>query len=367
MRRLGVLVVVLVALLPVTAMTSGTARLKDVASLRGIPSEPLIGYGLVVGLNKTGDRRQTIFSAQTLASMLERFGVAAPGAQMKVENVAAVMVTAELGPFIQAGARLDVVASSIGDARSLQGGTLLPTPLHRTDGTVVALAQGSLSIGGFGAGNEGASVAVNHLTVGRVPNGGMVQVSRQTALPALDRIQFALREPDFVSATHIADAINTELGSNAAVVEDAGTIAVAVPVASRSALAAFVARLEPLPVSVDQVARVVINERTGTVVLGGDVRLGPAAVAHGSLSVRINTELQVSQPAPFSQGQTAVVPQSAVKVDEREAKLIEMQAGTTLAEVVRALNELGATPRDIIAIMQALKASGALLAEIVVL
>src|SRR3954447_2414100 len=226
MRRIALLIVALVAVLPVTALTSGTARLKDVASLRGIPSQPLIGYGLVVGLSKTGDRRQTIFSAQTLAAMLERFGVAAPGAAMKIENVAAVMVPAELGPFIQAGGRLDVLASSVGDARSLQGGTLLPTPLHRTDGTIVALAQGPLSLGGFGAGGDGASVTVNHLTVGRVPNGGMVQVSRQTALPALDRIQFALREPDFVSATHVADAINAELGTNAATVEDPGTVSV---------------------------------------------------------------------------------------------------------------------------------------------
>ena len=367
MRRLPLLIVALLVVLPVTAGTSATARLKDVASLRGIPSEPLVGYGLVVGLNKTGDRRQTIFPAQTLAAMLERFGIAVPAEQMKVENVAAVMVTAELGPFAQTGARLDVLASSIGDARSLQGGTLLPTPLHRTDGAVVALAQGPLSIGGFGGGNEGASLTVNHLTVGRVPNGGLVQVSRQTALPALDRISFSLRDPDFISATHIADAINAELGGAAAVVEDAGTVAVTVPPASRGALAAFVARLEPIAVSVDQAARVVINERTGTVVLGGDVRLGPAAVAHGSLSVRINTELQVSQPLPRSKGETVVVPQSEVSVEEREAKLVELQAGTTLADVVHALNELGATPRDIIAIMQALKASGALLAEIVIL
>jgi flagellar P-ring protein precursor FlgI len=208
---------------------------------------------------------------------------------------------------------------------------------------------------------------VNHLTVGRVPNGGIVQVSRQTALPALERIEFALRDPDFVSATHVADAINSELGTAAAVVEDAGTIAVTVPPGARNALASFVARLEPLTVTVDQAARVVINERTGTVVLGGDVRLGPAAVAHGSLSVRINTALQVSQPAPLSGGQTTVVPQSEVNVEERNAQLVELQAGTTLAEVVRALNDLGATPRDIIAIMQALKASGALLAEIVIL
>ena len=367
MVRTRLLIVALLIALPITVGTTATARLKDVTTLRGIPSEPLIGYGLVVGLNKTGDRRQTIFPAQTLATMLERFGIAVPGEKMKIENVAAVMVTAELGPFAQAGARLDVIASSIGDARSLQGGTLLPTPMHRIDGAVVALAQGPLSIGGFGAGNEGSSVSVNHLTVGRVPNGGMVQVSRQTALPALDRVVFALREPDFLSATRIADAINSELGGPSAVVEDAGTIAVNVPPASRGAISAFVARLEPIPVTVDTAARVVINERTGTVVLGGDVRLGPAAVAHGSLSVRIDTQLQVSQPLPYSRGQTTVVPQSNVEVDEKDAKLVELRSGTTLAELVSALNELGASPRDIIAIMQALKASGALLAEIVIL
>ena len=367
MRRSLLVIISLVTALSITVGTSSTARLKDVATLRGIPVEPLVGYGLVVGLNKTGDKRQTIFPAQTLATMLERFGISVAAEQMKVENIAAVMVTAELGPFAQTGARLDIVASSIGDAKSLQGGTLLPTPLRRPDGAVVALAQGALSIGGFGAGGAGASVSVNHLTVARVPNGGLVQVSRQTALPQLDRISFALREPDFVSATRIATAINDELGTPSAVVEDPGTVTVSVPQPARSAIAAFVARLEPLPVTVDSTARVVINERTGTVVLGGDVRIGPAAVAHGSLSVQINTQLHVSQPAPFSNGDTTVVPQTRLSVEEREAQLIELQAGTTLAEVVRALNELGATPRDIIAIMQALKASGALMAEIVIL
>lgn len=346
---------------------ASSARLKDIATLRGIPAEPILGYGLVVGLNKTGDRRQTIFSAQSLASMLERFGVAVPADQMKVENIAAVVVTAELSPFAQLGARLDVTASSIGDARSLQGGTLLPTPLRRTDGAVVALAQGPLSIGGFGAEGGGSSVAVNHLTVGRVPNGGFVQVSRQTALPALDRIAFALRDPDFISARRVADAINIELGGEMATVEDAGTVTVAVPPTARTAIASFVARLEPLPVVLDQVARVVINERTGTVVLGGDVRIGPAAVAHGSLSVRIDTQYQVSQPEPFANGDTVVVPQTDVSVRETDAQLVELQSGATLADVVRALNALGATPRDIIAIMQALKAAGALRAEIVIL
>jgi flagellar P-ring protein precursor FlgI len=347
--------------------SSSTARLKDVATLRGVPVEPLVGYGLVVGLNKTGDRRQTLFSAQSLASMLERFGIAVPADQMKVENIAAVVVTAELSPFAQFGARLDVTASSIGDARSLQGGTLLPTPLRRSDGSVVALAQGPLSIGGFGAGGGGSSVSVNHLTVGRVPAGGLVQVTRQTALPSLDRIAFALRDPDFLSARRVADAINAELGGEHAIVEDAGTVAVNVPAAARNSIASFVARLEPLAVTMDQAARVAINERTGTVVLGGDVRIGPAAVAHGNLSVRIDTQFQVSQPEAFSAGQTQVVPQTGITVQENDAQLVELQSGTTLADVVRALNALGATPRDIIAIMQALKAAGALRAEIVIL
>jgi flagellar P-ring protein precursor FlgI len=308
-----------------------------------------------------------MFSTQTLANMLERFGVAIDPEQIKVENIAAVMVTAELNPYVQVGGRIDVSASSIGDARSLQGGTLLPTPLRKPDGSIVALAQGPLSIGGFGASGAGASVSVNHLTVGRVPNGGLVQVARQTALPPLERIAFSLREPDFISAKRVADAINRELGSDDAVVADAGTVVVTVPPYARNSVPALIARLEPLQVTIDQVARVVINERTGTVVLGGDVRIGPAAVAHGNLSVRIATELLTSQPAPFSQGQTTVVPRTEVDVEERDAQLVELNLGTTLGDIVKALNTLGASPRDIIAIMQALKAAGALQAEIVIL
>lgn len=369
MRKLITLVLVFTAVAPVVgAPESGTtSRLKDIAVLRGVPVEPLVGYGLVVGLNKTGDRRQTMFSAQSLANMLERFGVAIDPEKIKVENVAAVMVTAELNPYAQAGSRLDVTVSSIGDARSLQGGTLLPTPLRLPDGTVAAMAQGPLSIGGFGASGAGASVSVNHLTVGRVPNGGLVQIVRQTALPPLERIAFALREPDFVSARRVADAINRELGSEDAVVTDAGTVVVTVPPYARNSVPSFIARLEPLQITLDQAARVVINERTGTVVLGGDVRIGPAAVAHGNLSVRITTEYQTSQPLPFSQGQTTVVPRTDVDIEERDARLVELNPGTTLGEIVKALNTLGASPRDIIAIMQALKAAGALQAEIVIL
>jgi flagellar P-ring protein FlgI len=345
----------------------GTARLKDVASLQGIAQTPLVGYGLVVGLNKTGDRRQTIFSAQTLANMLERFGIAVAPGEIKIENVAAVLVTGQLGPYTSTGSQIDLTVSSIGDARSLQGGTLVPTPLRAPDGQIVVLGQGPLSIGGFGASSGDNSVQVNHLTVGRVPNGGLVQASRVAALPTNNELRLSLSEPDFISAGRIAGAINQELGPGSAHAIDAGVVAVRVPEEYRSSVPELIARLQPLPVAMDSVARVVINERTGTVVLGGDVRLGPTAVAHGSISVRIATQLEVSQPAPLSQGQTTVTPQTEVDVDEQQAKLVTLEPGTTLGDVVRALNLLGATPRDIIAIMQALKAAGALRAEIVIL
>jgi flagellar P-ring protein precursor FlgI len=358
----------LVTVAPVIAQViPGTARLKDVTSLQGVAQTPLIGYGLVVGLNKSGDKRQTIFSAQTLANMLERFGIAVSPGEMKIENVAAVLVTGSLGPYTSAGAQIDITVSSIGDARSLQGGTLIPTPLRAPDGQIVVLGQGPLSIGGFGAGSGDSSVQVNHLTVGRVPGGGLVQTSRIAAMPTTNELRFSLSEPDFVSAGRVAKAINQELGPGSAHAIDAGVIAVQVPEEYRGSVPDLIARLQPLPVAMDSVARVVINERTGTVVLGGDVRLGPAAVAHGSLSVRIATQFDVSQPAPLSQGQTTVTPQTEVNVDEKEAKLVTLEPGATLSDVVRALNLLGATPRDIISVMQALKAAGALRAEIVIL
>jgi flagellar P-ring protein FlgI len=350
-----------------TAPIAGASRLKDVASVQGATTTPLIGYGLVVGLNKTGDKKQTVFSAQTLANMLERFGVAVAPGEFKVENVAAVLVTAQLGPYAQTGAKLDVTASSIGDARSLQGGTLIPTPLRGPDGRVVALAQGPLSIGGFGGGGGGNSVQVNHLTVGRVPEGALVQEARATAMGPTEVLRLSLREPDFVSAGRIATALNEELGAGTAKVLDAGSVAVQVPQQYRASVPDLIARIEPLTVGVDSVARVVINERTGTVVLGGDVRLGPAAVSHGSLSVKISTRFDVSQPAPFGNGQTTVVPRTDVEVEEKSAQVISLDSGTTLSDVVRALNLLGTSPRDVIAIMQALKAAGALRAELVIL
>jgi len=328
---------------------------------------PLVGYGLVVGLNKTGDKKQTIFPAQTLATMLERFGQSVQPALLKVENIAAVMVTAQLGPYAQGGARLDVTVASVGDARSLQGGVLMPTSLRGPDGSHVALAQGPLTLGGYGAGGGGNSVQVNHLTVGRVPNGGLVEVTRSLGMASADVVRLALHEPDFVSARRIATALNQELGAGSARVLDAGAVAIQVPTQYRSEIPELIARIEPLPVDLDVAARVVINERTGTVVLGGDVRIGPAAVAHGRLSVRIATQYEVSQPAPFSNGKTQVVPQTDLNVEEHDAQIVNLEPGATLSDVVRALNVLGATPRDIITIMMSLKAAGALRAEVVIL
>jgi flagellar P-ring protein precursor FlgI len=343
-------------------------RLKDIASLQGINSTPVIGYGLVVGLNKTGDKRQTIFSTQTLANMLLQFGVSVSAAQMKVENVAAVLVTAELPAFAHSGTRLDVTASSVGDAKSLQGGVLLPTSLRGPNGQIIATAQGALSLGGFGGGSGGNNVQVNHLQVGRVPGGALVHVEVASTIPASDAILLSLKDPDFTSANQVAQAVNRELGEGVARAVDSATVSVKVPPPYRSAIPELVARLEPLTVGVDAAARVVINERTGTVVVGGSVRLGPAAVAHGNLSVKISTKLEVSQPPPFSkQGDTTVVPQEQVDVTEGRSQLILLEQGTTLEAVVGALNALGASPRDIIAIMQALKAAGALRAELVIL
>ena len=366
--RVGVLAVLCVCLGLSTHAASSDVRLKDVVSLQGTTSAPLIGYGLVVGLNKTGDKKQTIFSGQTLANMLAQFGVAVPADAMKVENIAAVLVTSEMPAFGRIGVRVDVTASSIGDARSLQGGTLLATPLRNSAGQVVALAQGPLSVGGFGGGGGSASVAVNHLTVGRVPNGAVIQVGTNNTSLNTDALTFMLRDPDFITATRIAKVINNELKTDAAKAMDSGSVTVKVPAEYKDTVPSLMARLEPLAIDVDIVARVVINERTGTVVVGGDVRVGPAAVAHGNLSVRISTKMEVSQPNALSTGgQTTVVPQESVDVKEGAAKLIQLEEGTTLEAVTRALNSLGATPRDIIAIMQALKAAGALRAEIVIL
>lgn len=368
LRTATVAVVVALAAAGTPAGADTTSRLKDVVSLQGPESLPLMGYGLIVGLNKTGDRRQTIFSTQSLANILQQMGVSVRPGEVKVENIAAVLVTANLPVYARPGVRLDVTASSIGDARSLQGGTLLATALRGPNGQVYALAQGPLSIGGFGGGSGGNSVQVNHLTVGRVPNGGLVQQASGVSMPVTDVLPLSLHDPDFATATRVAASINGDLGEGSAKVMDPGTVIVAVPSQYKSSLPELMARLEALTVTADTPARVVINERSGTIVVGATVRIGAAAVAHGNLSVKISTKFEVSQPNALSRtGDTVVVPNQQVDVREGTARLVSLEEGTTLDAVVRALNTLGATPRDIIAIMQALKAAGALSAEIVII
>ncbi len=367
-RRLLALALVLSAARPAVVIADPTTRLKDVVSLQGPEALPLMGYGLIVGLNKTGDRRQTIFSTQSLTNILQQFGLAVNAADVKVENIAAVLVTASLPAYARPGVKLDITASSIGDARSLQGGTLLATALKGPSGQIHALAQGPVSLGGFGGGGGGNSVVVNHLTVGRVPGGALVQLGSGVSLPVSDTVSLSLKDPDFSNAAHVAQAINADLGPNLAHVVDPGTVSVKIPAEYRTSLSGLMARLEMLPVSSDTPARVVINERSGTIVVGASVRIAAAAVAHGNLSVRISTRLEASQPGALARaGETVVVPNTQVDVREGTARLVALEEGTTLEAVVRALNTLGATPRDIIAIMQALKAAGALRAEIVIL
>lgn len=351
-----------------TRVFARQARVKDIAALSGMGTTPLLGYGLVVGLNKTGDKRQTLFTTQTLANMLTRLGIDVPSEEMKVENTASVLVTAELPAAARLGQRIDVLASSVGDARSLQGGTLLITALRDGRGEVVAVAQGPLSVGGFGGGTGGTSVQVNHLTVGRVPSGGLVQTTPVAAPAVTEELVLVLHEPDFSTAARLADALNENFKTRLARAADSSSVTVAVPEEYRGQVPQLMARLEAVTVRPDAAARVVINERTGTVVVGHGVTLGPAAVAHGSLSVRISTKYEVSQPQPFSRtGETVVVPNETVEVQEGAAQLVKLEEGSTLEAVTRALNALGATPRDIIAILQALKASGALRAELVIL
>ena len=355
----------LVLAFPARAPSSVT-RIKDIARVKGVRGNPLVGYGLVVGLNKTGDRRQTLFSNQSLAAMLERLGVSVPPRGIKVENVAAVVVTAELPPFAQPGTPLDVTVASIGDAKSLQGGVLVMTPLRGTDSQIYAVAQGPLSIGGFGAaGGSGNSVQVNHLTVGRVPGGARVE-RPGPRVTLSGTLEIVLARDDFTTASRLALAVNDAIGDATAKPLDGRTVAVQIPSAYAGREVEFVAAVEGLAVDTDVAAVVVINERTGTIVMGESVRISSVAVAHGSLSVRIDTRFGVSQPAPFGSlsGETVVVPDERVEASEEVARVVTLEEGTTIAELIRGLNAIGATPRDIIAILQALRAAGALQAEL---
>lgn len=361
------LVLLLTGLLSGSSSASGTSRIKDIAHMRGVRANQLYGYGLVVGLSGTGDKRQTLFTVQSLTNLLERMGVAVDPSKMRVQNVAAVMVTASLPPFARAGQPIDVAVSSIGDAESLQGGTLIVTPLRGLDGQVYAMAQGSVVLGGFSAGGTGARVGTNHPTAGRIPNGATVEREIPFSLQGSKTLVYTLEFGDFTSASHLAQAINTNMKQDLAKALDSRTIQVTIPDTFKADPVAFISQIENLPVETDQPAKVIVNEKTGTVVMGQEVKISAVAVMHGNLSVAVTTELNVSQPAPFSQGQTTTTPQSNVSTQEEKTRNVILGENTTVEELVQALNKIGATPRDVVAILMAIQAAGALKATIEVI
>ncbi len=343
------------------------ARLKELVSLEGMRDNQLIGYGLVVGLKGTGDTKQTIFSAQSLANMLQRMGVTINPTQITVKDTAAVMVTGTLPPFAQPGTRIDVTAAAVGDAQNLQGGLLVLTSLRGTDSQVYAVAQGPVVTGGFVAGRGANNQTVNHPTVGRVPGGAIVERPAPSVNPG-GHLRLQLRDADFTTSARIAEAVNQKFaagGSAVAHAENSALVTVTIPTEFASRSIEFLSELEKVTVDADRPARVVVNERTGTIVMGGDVHISPVAILHGNLTVRIQTTFAVSQPAPLSRtGTTEVVPQTEVTGKEDKARNVILKQGATIEELVRALAAIGSTPRDIIAILQNLRAAGALEAEL---
>jgi flagellar P-ring protein precursor FlgI len=343
-------------------------RVKDIASVKGVRSNQLVGYGLVVGLAGSGDKQGTEFTVQSLASVLGAMGIGVDAQAIQVKNVAAVMVTAELTPFARTGATLDATVSSLGDATSLEGGTLVMTPMRGADGQIYALAQGPVSTGGFNvSGGAGGGAQKNHTTVGRVVGGASVERELPFAIEHDSSFQLTLHQADFTTALRVSEAINRAVGSEVASPPDPGTVRVNVPAERASSVVAFLAAVEAVEVEPDAVARVVVNERTGTVVIGANVRIGTVAIAHGALSVVVSAFNDVSQPAPFSDGETTPVRNEAIDVEEEEAQLHVVPTGVTIDELARGLNAMGVSPRDLIAILQAIKASGAMSAELEVL
>lgn len=353
-----------------SAPAQAVERIKDLAQVEGVRGNPLVGYGLVVGLDGTGDRTsQSPFTTQSLKNLLDELGVTIPpGVNPQLKNVAAVAISAELPPFARPGQAIDVTVSSISNAVSLRGGALLMAPLKGADGQVYAIAQGNLVVGGFGAqGSDGSRVSVNIPSSGRIPNGAIVERSIPDALAqsaAGGTLMLNLHQPDFTTASRMVEALNRAFGEASATALDAGTVQVQTPT-DPGARVAFLSRVENLTLDPGQVAaKVVVNARTGTVVIGSNVQVMPAAVAHGSLTVTITEAANVSQPAPFSQGETVVTPESTVEATVDGSRMFVFKGGTSLDQIVRAVNEVGAAPGDVIAILEALKQVGALRAEL---
>jgi flagellar P-ring protein precursor FlgI len=359
----------LIALQPVQTTLRGATRLKEVASLEGVRDNQLIGSGLVVGLAGTGDKKQTLFSAQALTNLLKRMGVTVDPTAIQVRNMAAVMVTGTLPPFAQPGTRIDATVAAIGDASNLQGGLLLLTALKGADGQDYAVAQGAVVTGGFAAGRGGNSQTVNHPTVGRVPDGAIVERAPPSVAPG-SKLTLQLHHADFTTAARVADAINRRFagsGPPVARAESAAAVTVAVPADYSAIIVEFVAEMETLPIEADHREKVIVNERTGTIVAGKDVHIAPVAIVQGALRVEIRTELDVSQPLGLSPGKTEVTPEVSVDAKQDKAKSVVLGRGATVEDLVRAFEAIGSTPRDIIAILQSLREAGALDAELEVI
>ena len=344
------------------------SRIKDLADIEGVRNNQLVGYGLVVGLNGTGDSSSTEFTVQSLVNMMERLGMRIDRDNVKVDNVAAVMVTAKLPPFAKAGSSIDVLASSIGDADSLVGGTLLLTPLKGPDGQVYAVAQGPLAVGALSFGGKAAKVQKNHPTVGRIPGGALVEREVPFQLPQNRALNYRLRSADFTTVTRMAGVINQHFGQPLAKPLDSGSLQILVADQYANSLVEFIARIEHLEVQPDMAAKIIVNERSGTIVMGENVRLSTVAVSHGNLNLIISESAQVSQPGALARkGDTVEVPETDLAVSEDKGNLVVLPMGVSIGDVARALNAIGATPRDLIAIFQAIKAAGALHAELEVL
>ncbi|WP_218242165.1 flagellar basal body P-ring protein FlgI [Comamonas fluminis] len=353
-------------------LPANATRIKEVAAIQGVRSNQLTGYGLVVGLDGTGDQTtQMPYTKQALANYLEQMGISLPAtgntAQLQLKNVAAVIITAELPAFAQPGQAIDINVSSMGNAKSLKGGTLVATPLRGADGEIYALAQGNVVVGGAGAAAGGSKVQVNHLSAGRVPQGAQVERAVPTPINQGNTITLGLNQTDFQTADKMVRAINQRMGAGTAMALDGRTVQVNAPIDPGSRVR-MIAEIQEMPIETSKpAAKVVINARTGSIVLNQAVTLGPCAIAHGNLSITISTTPVISQPAPFSQGQTVVAQKSDIQVKQEPGKVINMPNSPQLTDVVRALNSLGATPQDLLAILQAIKAAGAMDAELEVI
>ena len=360
-----------VLMLMLQAGPAHAERIKDLATVGGVRENQLVGYGLVVGLDGTGDQTtQAPFTTQSLISMLERLGVTIPpGTNLQLKNIAAVVVHASLPPFSKTGQTIDVTASSIANAKSLRGGTLLLTPLKGLDGQVYAIAQGNLAVGGLGlAGEDGSKISINIPSVGRVPNGATIEREVPTILGDAELLTLNLHQPDFTTSIRLADSINALLGAGAAIAHDPMSVRVRAP-ESQSARIGLIATIENLEVTpADAPARVIVNSRTGTVVINASVRVSPAAVSHGSLMVSITEDFDISQPQPFAErGRTVVTPNSNISVNQAENRMFLFKPGVELNDIVQAVNQVGAAPGDLVAILEALRSAGALHAELIVI